>query len=433
MKNKIILLFFGAICCCLFLIQCSTINSDLKDTIQIGGVKEVKIPTNIQTDSGYLGKKIQFIFDKEIKLEKDISKIEQVLANANAAIIKEDNGKLWFYFEETRKFYDSGWYWYDSVNNAFVKAIRTYFDVDLINDLKPKYNKKEYYYFKKKSFDKIELFRFDQPLYTWLYTTFKNEISDTNILIIALDEYDIWFALKNNIKKFNMKNEIWYDVIKERNLYEYFASSDVSEINVSEYYIWFALLDGSLIGYDKKNDVWRFWRQTDEFTRTYISYIFENENNAFFKTNVGIKKFDKQRLRWSDFDEANHLSDKNIKNVELDKNENLWVETANEIARYSVKSNVWDIIKKSNFPERTRAGENYIENINNITFDFDNMWLAAVNGVLIYSIESKKWIIYDKKDINDYFRTDITNFNLIFIDDNYVWLGSNDGLFRIKK
>ncbi|HON57210.1 MAG TPA: hypothetical protein PLJ38_09335 [bacterium] len=279
------------------MIQCSTINSDLKDTIQIGGVKEVKIPTNIQTDSGYLGKKIQFIFDKEIKLEKDISKIEQVLANANAAIIKEDNGKLWFYFEETRKFYDSGWYWYDSVNNAFVKAIRTYFDVDLINDLKPKYNKKEYYYFKKKSFDKIELFRFDQPLYTWLYTTFKNEISDTNILIIALDEYDIWFALKNNIKKFNMKNEIWYDVIKERNLYEYFASSDVSEINVSEYYIWFALLDGSLIGYDKKNDVWRFWRQTDEFTRTYISYIFENENNAFFKTNVGIKKFDKQRLR----------------------------------------------------------------------------------------------------------------------------------------
>jgi len=61
------------------------------------------------------------------------------------------------------------------------------------------------------------------------------------------------------------------------------------------------------------------------------------------------------------------------------------------------------------------------------------MWLAAVNGVLIYSIENKKWIIYDKKDINDYFRTDITNFNLIFIDDNYVWLGSNDGLFRIKK
>jgi len=42
-------------------------------------------------------------------------------------------------------------------------------------------------------------------------------------------------------------------------------------------------------------------------------------------------------------------------------------------------------------------------------------------------------VIYDKRDMNDYFRTDFTYFGTLFVDDYYVWFGSNDGLFRIAK
>ena len=432
---------------------CKTMDSDFKETFNIGGAKEVVInvrqqpelknnekenkqqPVSAKTKSGSDSIAFNIVADERFIIAPDLNIIKEFIPKAYVAIIRIIDYGLWLYLEENRKFYDSGWYVYDKLSDNVIKAIRTYFDIDLLQEYSPKYNKKEYFYFKKIDFDKIRLFNFGKPVHTWLYETFKTEIGDTNILCISYDEAagEIWFAKKNTLKKFNIKREIWSNPLGERTGEDLLHNSEISEIISLKDYLLIITFNCNLLYYDRVRDIWKEWKPANQDKCNYISYVDDDNDYIWFKSDIGIWRFDKKNIQWYEFDAANFLSGKEIKKVLLDDNKNFWIETQEEIAYYDRGLYSWEIHKKSAFPAKNRNGENYLNSIYAIGKENDTVWLSTETGLLNYNLRSKLWTIFDKKDFNDKFKSDILYFTSIHIDEKFIWLGTDSGLFRISK
>ena len=424
--------------------SCKTPGAENKKSpIIIGGQKEVEIKVNrpkhppLVYNEKILSQKrtvdkLNVITDETFNMNHKFQGIELFIPNANAGIMKLVDGNLWIYLEETRKFYDAGWYIYNYSDKSIKKSLRTYFDMDLISELSPKYNKKEYYYFKKIDFDKIRLFKFGKPAYTWLYSTFKNEIPDTNILCINADEEqgEIWFGFSDKIKKFDMKTEMWSEPYKERSSSNSIETSEIAEIIVYTDYVWFITFECNIIIYDKKRDIWKTWKP-DDFSCSYMSLISNDENFVWFKSDAGIWQYNKSNSEWYEFDLANYLGNKVIKNVLIDEYNNFLIETIDEIGYYNRQTDNWEIHQKTNFPAKNRNSENYLNAVYSLAKDNNTIWISTETGLLEYNASTRAWIINDKKDMNDKFRTDFTHFGELYLDNDFLWIGTNDGLFRL--
>jgi len=269
-----------------------------------------------------------------------------------------------------------------------------------------------------------------------LLNTFSTEIGTSNIFCISYDEanQEIWFGLSNKIKKFNIKREIWSEPLNERTGSDLIKNSDISEIITSGDYIWVFSFNCNIIYYNKLRDIWREWKPSSNIgVCNYLSFVDEDANYIWIKSDLGIWQYNKKNNEWYDFDVANYLSDKTIRKVLLDDNKNFWIETNEEIGYYERQKNVWEIHKKSAFPAKNRNGVNYLNSIYTIAKDNDIVWLSTETGLLKYNLNSKVWTIFDKKKINDEYKTDFTYFGSIYIDSYYIWLGTDQGLFRIAQ
>jgi len=470
-----------AVCCILsfviHIIGCKTTettvlpadaNANIKknlstELIEIGGQKEVKLNVNIDDDNqrfqsndeksiNQTSNNIQSSKKSDVEIDNNILQVKLVkneiiqtadredylkfklfINNVNAGIIKNIDNNLWLYLEATRKFYDNGWYRFDYLTQSLEKAIKNYFDIDLLNNLTPKYNKNEYYYFKKIEFDKIGIYRFNKLLYKWLATSFYQEIKDNEIMCIAFDEKnnELWFGLKNSIKKFNINNEIWQEPYKERKGGDVLKNNEINQIFIFDDYIWFSTFNCEIISFDKKRDIWNAWLP-DAFRCSYFAFVGDYLDNVWFKSDVGLWRYNKQNNQWYEFDPTNYLSNKIIKKSFIDANSNLWIETPEEIAIYNLDTKHWEIHKKINFSAKNRQNQNYLDSIYSIAFYDNKVWISTETGLLNYDVKTQCWLIFDKKDMNDIFRTDFTYFGNLFIADNQLWLGTNDGLFRLK-
>ncbi|MBP7652719.1 hypothetical protein KA977_04810 [Candidatus Dependentiae bacterium] len=429
----------------IFFQSCKTTDQDFKSPIVIGGQKEVEIKVNQPkktpvffsdkiTPQKKIADNLNIISDETIKINTIFSDFELFIPNANVGIMKIVDDNLWIYLEETRKFYDSGWYIFNYKDKSVKKSLRTYFDMDLIQELSPKYNKKEYYYFKKIDFDKIRLYKFNKPVFTWLYSTFKEEIQDTNILCINADEehQEIWFGFSDKIKKFDMKREIWSEPYSERASSNVFETSEIAEIIVYPDYVWFITFNCNIIIYDKLRDIWKTWKPND-FSCNYMSLVSNDDTYVWFKSDVGIWQYKKLNSEWYEFDLANYLGNKIIKKVLIDEFNNFLIENIDEISYYNRHTDYWEIHKKSNFPAKNRNSENYLNTVYSLAKDNNKIWISTETGFLEYDSLSRKWVINDKKDLNDKFRTDFTHFTELFLDPYYIWIGTDDGLFRLAR
>jgi len=395
---------------------CKTLENDSNLPIQIGGQKEVIIKVNdfenrpklreteqsesigaesraaLTHDSAATVASINSNARSElIKIEKSFDKFQLFIPKANAGIIKDREGALWLYLEETRKFFDAGWYIYDYSTKTVSKAIKTYFDMDLMNELAPKYNKKDYFYFKKSGFDKITLYKFNQPVFTWLYSTFKTEIPDSTIFCITVDEnlQEIWFGLSRKIKKFDMRREMWSEPLNERGA-GIFDNSEVNEIIVFDDYVWFMTFNCNIIIYDRQRDIWKSWKPS-EFSCNYLAFIDNEKNYVWFKSDFGVWQFKKSSNQWTEFDITNRLGSKIIKKVLIDELKNIWIETVDEIGYYNKRDDLWEIISKSNFPLKNRSGINYLNAVYSLAKDGNTIWLSTETGLINYNLATKSW------------------------------------------
>lgn len=125
----------------------------------------------------------------------------------------------------------------------------------------------------------------------------------------------------------------------------------------------------------------------------------------FISTKAGILKFDRTSRAWTRISTLTGLPDNNMKAIAL--NEGLiWVGTEKGIASADIRLNDWQV-----YP--------FEFSITGIDFDDEYVWISSKSGLFRMDKYTEKWDTIINKKIN-----------AIYSEGDHLWLGTDDGILR---
>ncbi len=131
-------------------------------------------------------------------------------------------------------------------------------------------------------------------------------------------------------------------------------------------------------------------------------------NLLFISTDCGIFTFDRNSRTWGRISVANGLPDNEIQSIGIDEGI-LWVITKKGLASADIKINDWQVYEQVGL-------------VNGIDFDEEYVWVGSDSGLWRYNKYSEIW----EKVIE-------IGVNFLYMERDYIWLGTPDGILRYNR
>jgi signal transduction histidine kinase/ligand-binding sensor domain-containing protein/CheY-like chemotaxis protein len=164
--------------------------------------------------------------------------------------------------------------------------------------------------------------------------------------------------------------------------------------------IWIASATKGLVEYDTKKNT--FIYHSKNYDKTFLEYGFyrtcyiDSKNRIWVGTQSGgLLLYNAENNKFSRFtnerNNKNSLCDNTVYSIYFDKEEILWIGTANGLNSYNEKEK-----KFEHFSTKDGLPNNTIYSI--INDEFDNLWISTDNGLSCFSLATKNFVNYYESD-----------------------------------
>lgn len=321
--------------------------------------------------------------------------------------------------------------------------------------------------------------------------TAKDRIDITFLVIDPIEEDYLWVSgINGETYRYDKRKNEWFDLVEKIGKYSYGIGGNIIFDKFNKNYVWFGNFRKGVTMYDRKSDKWetfsikgyRFavsknyvwaggtdglfkydrkkknWTLVEKTKGLWITSLFFDDNILWMGIwGKGIMKFDIKSNKVEMIEKLNGHKVSGCGQILKTKNL-LWFNVSHYLACYDKKQKKWKSYISTSEPDRRAV----VYNIHSMYYDKKNnaVYFGSQNGLAIYDIDQgtfdKKFkglptsIAGDKDYIwfTDYSgllnRCDInrTNFmvysknlqfKVVVVDDDVIWVGGHQGIFRIDK
>jgi ligand-binding sensor domain-containing protein len=287
---------------------------------------------------------------------------------------------------------------------------------------------------------------------------------DQSVNAIGIDDKELWIGgIQQNSSQSGITR--WLipggaPIYFENYLLTGFNNGEISAIVPDGNIIWFGTHNG-LTRYDIRRNSWRTFTIANNLVSNWINDIAVDDNAVWIATDQGLSRLNKAAARLDSIKISNvlysTLRGREIYDLEI-SGDNLWAGTEVGLFVYeklqnkgSFYSSVADPVSSPVYAlsfiddelwygtdqgvsafniltgERFNPPAHYQNNleINKILAAKDAVWIATDQGVFKYDRNGERWVQFT---VEDGLPTD--KVNAIYLDDNYIWFGTDAGLTR---
>ena len=229
-------------------------------------------------------------------------------------------------------------------------------------------------------------------------------LPSNHITAIAPDGNVVWFGTyEHGLVRYDLRRQIWstYSEIKA------LSDNDVKDISVTDESVWVATRSGLNQATDLESPEfstglnWRTFSKADGLTDNYITSVLEVEKDLWVGTPSGLGLRHQDEGRWTFFTTKDGLAHDYVTCI-------AWQPSI----RYS---------KKQRQAQETEAWKE-VEGDNSRVDSVPQVWIGTRAGLSTYDPQNRKWNMHPS-------RLKISGWiNDIKFDDDYVWIGTADGL-----
>ncbi|MCI9062438.1 MULTISPECIES: sensor histidine kinase [Romboutsia] len=233
------------------------------------------------------------------------------------------------------------------------------------------------------------------------------------------DEKNIWIASTSNFFSYNINSgkKTFYTEDMRKLGINPGGINYILQDNKDEDIIWLGGIDTGLVKFHKQKGIikkYTYNMHTDgHLMNLYINCMkFDNSDNLWIGTNVGLTKFDLETKKFTYYTTAEGLSNNFINSIIIDDNDDIWISTNKGLNKFDTE--------KEDFMNFTKWDGVYEHQFNL------NSSLKLKNGIIIFG-STDGCIYFNPDEITDY----KVNKNDVVIDEIYV--GENKVVYDGKE
>lgn len=171
------------------------------------------------------------------------------------------------------------------------------------------------------------------------WTDNRNSEPFSDVIAIAIDGDDVWFATYSGIHRYNKKDKNWIAYKDQGALYPEILACNfvILSIGKEKDYMWFSteltgephgLLSNGADCYDKRNNTWK--RYENVLSHRAFSIVVDNDK-VWFGTTGELSIFDRQNNKWKSYTSNHGLANDFVRSMKVDK-DCIWLGTDSGIS-----------------------------------------------------------------------------------------------------
>jgi ligand-binding sensor domain-containing protein len=313
--------------------------------------------------------------------------------------------------------------------------------------------------------------RYDKMTGNWISYTDADGLIDPDVHDLLLDGSDLWIGTRNGISKYDTVSDIWTDYTRKDGLpsnmvyslamedgriwagtregavfledgessWEKITTVDglpdnhVWSVAVEDPYIWFGTKEGAA-RYNRENDSWAIYTPDDGLLSKVVKSIGFEDKYVFLNSDYGTTIYDRELDSATHFNRWDGLADSRINSITVtedqspDKQE-IWFGTYGGATRYDLVTDT---------AENLTRDDGLVSNkVQAVFLDGADLWFGTDSGVSKYNIEKDEWTTFLKSATisREGQSAGLISYNIksLAVDDNYLWVGTRNGLSRYDK
>ncbi|HIE27515.1 TPA: hypothetical protein EYP66_09530 [Candidatus Poribacteria bacterium] len=265
--------------------------------------------------------------------------------------------------------------------------------------------------------------KYDKTTDSWNRYSKKDGLVDDQISTIAVSENFVYFGTYGKgISVYSKTDQAFIKMYTKTDL---LVSNDISSITMDGSSLWIGTANGGAQRYIKPVDTWITYTHQDGLPSDHITDIAIYKNEVWFGSyDSGVSVYDKVANTWTTYQRADTLPDDDIRDIVSDASSKLWIATAGGLTRYDPQTQGWTKFGKES--SLTTDEINAISLSESAGSEVDGqLWVGTARGLGNFDERGNRWRFYTASNggIAEEFITSIS------IDDKFVWVGTNRGLF----
>ncbi len=277
---------------------------------------------------------------------------------------------------------------------------------------------------------------------------------DNTINCMAMDKGTLWVGTYNGVSHFNPKKNRWTNYTTHNGL----AGNWINSILVKDNEIWFGTKEG-LTRFNKKKKLWTNYTVKDGLPNNQVNTLLNIEKDLWIGTEIGLTSFNTINNNFGAvYTTKDGLFDNRIKTLIRDGAHLLAGTVGAVINTFNLHTGKWEIQSPSttlysnivlavekgfiwcgtngggirSFNKSSQEWKNYTTSnglcdnfVQSIANDGKNIWIGTFDGISLLNLDTKKWKTFSAKNG--------LSANVILVDGNYVWFGTDEGIRRYNK
>ena len=258
--------------------------------------------------------------------------------------------------------------------------------------------------------------RYHRTTDSWNTYSKADGLADDKITTIAVGEEEVWFGTRNDGVSLYSKMDQTF--VKSYTKTDVLSSDKINAIAVDGSQIWFGTANAGAQRYLRTVNTWVNYTADDGLASNHITWIAVHGNEVWFATyESGLSKYDKVSNQWTTYVESDSLADDDVKVVKADSKGNIWIGTGLGLSVYDFENKEW-----TNYRRKDGLVTDYIMDVQ---INNGSIWVGTSRGVGYMDEDSKKWKFYNSNDgLSGDFVTSLEQTG------KDIWAGGHGGVFR---
>ncbi len=270
------------------------------------------------------------------------------------------------------------------------------------------------------------------------FINYTNEIEDRHSLlnnlifsIIQDKEGLIWLGTYEGISLFNPSNKIEYYKRKANNVNSLSSNVIHGIYEDEDGMVWVGTKSEGINILDRETNNVVHITEKDGLSSNSINFITGKDKYIWVGTRDGLNRIDKNSKEIKVYNTNEGLVSGNVKGLLIDDKHNLWIGSIKGLNILNIETE--EIIDITNDLKNYGIEDEYIRTI--YQDEKGCYWIGTFKDGYLAKISAKDQTIKNYKDTNlpKNKSIDVTSVRSINEDKNYIWIGSDEGLYRINK
>ncbi|MCY4402156.1 MAG: hypothetical protein OXD54_06215 [Candidatus Poribacteria bacterium] len=280
------------------------------------------------------------------------------------------------------------------------------------------------------------LSRYDKKTKEWSTFSTNDVLAAKTIKRIIATENDVWIQYRpwdNVVTRYDRLNKEWTTITSGRGTLELAADDD---------YLWLAAPNEGLRRFHFASGSWTTFKDIKGLLHNHVGEyaLAVDKDYVWVGTIRGLSRYDKHRESWTPFPPLPTLSGRTVRTVDTDQRF-VWVGTDNGLSRYDKKIGTWKNYKQTGGSEeiathnghwhrhRPKSRGMLSDNaVSSIVVDEQYVWVGTRDGVNRFDKIALRW---------DQYKTEhglpSNNVTSVSTDDNNIWVGTNSGIGKYPR